>query len=379
MIGWHALGLRPPLTQALDTSHRWWTCENASANWTQELLFGVPILGGVVELMSRGVLEASSSVPWPGRALLILTLGTCLVTGCDNSADYRPPATYPAYPVHQSSPSWSAGGSIAYQDHGIVCMECVSPIEQVDTSLVGVWVLDPSTGARQRILSDGANPDWSSDGTRLACDRFSSIYICDANGAGAYRVASGTNPAWSPDSEWIACVRHSGIYVVSPDGSTERWIYHRASRDPNWHPQGGVLIFACDGTCPSDTATVGGILQHDLQDSTTVVLKRLPAGALLHSPRYSPDGLHIAYVSSETGHGEVWIMGKDGSGSRQLTQNGGNSPSWSPDGRRIVYLRKNWLSESLEDNVLWVIDVETEEESQLTSRHAASFRVDDPD
>ncbi|HEX7335022.1 MAG TPA: hypothetical protein VF290_26205 [Pyrinomonadaceae bacterium] len=55
-------------------------------------------------------------------------------------------------------------------------------------------------------------------------------------------------------------------------------------------------------------------------------------------PRWSPDGQRIAFTSRRTGDYELWIMNRDGSGLRQLTQSGGGHYSpWSADGSMIAY------------------------------------------
>ena len=40
-------------------------------------------------------------------------------------------------------------------------------------------------------------------------------------------------------------------------------------------------------------------------------------------PRWSPDGQRIAFTSRRTGDYELWMMNRDGSGLRQLTQSAG--------------------------------------------------------
>jgi eukaryotic-like serine/threonine-protein kinase len=58
-------------------------------------------------------------------------------------------------------------------------------------------------------------------------------------------------------------------------------------------------------------------------------------------PRWSPDGKRIAFSSRRTGSYELWMINRDGSGLRQLTQGhkdrGPHYAPWSPDGSKIAY------------------------------------------
>jgi serine/threonine protein kinase len=56
------------------------------------------------------------------------------------------------------------------------------------------------------------------------------------------------------------------------------------------------------------------------------------------SPSYSPDGKRIAFRSDRTGSLEIWTCDADGSNQSQLTQRPtSGSPHWSPDSREVAF------------------------------------------
>lgn len=61
------------------------------------------------------------------------------------------------------------------------------------------------------------------------------------------------------------------------------------------------------------------------------------------SPSFSPDGQKIVFVSKRTGQTEIFCMNADGSDQRRLTTNSNEDwdPSWSADGTQIFFGR-NW-------------------------------------
>jgi Tol biopolymer transport system component len=57
------------------------------------------------------------------------------------------------------------------------------------------------------------------------------------------------------------------------------------------------------------------------------------------SPSFSPDGRHVAFHSDRNGRYEIWTIALDGSGLSQLTKTAGETmfeAHWSPDGRRMA-------------------------------------------
>lgn len=57
------------------------------------------------------------------------------------------------------------------------------------------------------------------------------------------------------------------------------------------------------------------------------------------SPRWSPDGTRICFVSKRSGKSQLWLIDASGGEPRQLTRcrTGATNPVWSPDGKRIAF------------------------------------------
>ena len=82
----------------------------------------------------------------------------------------------------------------------------------------------------------------------------------------------------------------------------------------------------------------------------------------------SPDGSRIAFDSDREGTRAVYIAAADGSGARRISGEGYAAvPSWSPDGRRIAFLRAEPDAPSVWN--LWMTDANGSQPKRLT-RHS---------
>jgi Tol biopolymer transport system component len=82
-------------------------------------------------------------------------------------------------------------------------------------------------------------------------------------------------------------------------------------------------------------------------------------------PMLSPDGTRILFKSDRTGNSEIYIIGVDGKGLRQLTNNNApdNTPIWSPDGGKIVF-----ASERDNDSEIYIMNADGSDQRRLTNQ-----------
>ncbi len=77
-------------------------------------------------------------------------------------------------------------------------------------------------------------------------------------------------------------------------------------------------------------------------------------------PRFSPDGKRIAFASDRGGGDNIWIMNRDGSDKRQVTEEKFrllNQPSWSPDGRYVIAKKHFTTARPLGTGEVWLYHV----------------------
>src|SRR5215510_16190166 len=69
-----------------------------------------------------------------------------------------------------------------------------------------------------------------------------------------------------------------------------------------------------------------------------------------YSPRWSPDGSRLAFISDREERAQIYLMPADGGEAIRLTEgkNGIRSFEWSPDGTQIAFLAPEPKSEELE-------------------------------
>lgn len=148
--------------------------------------------------------------------------------------------------------------------------------------------------------------------------------------------------SWSPDGARFVVTRihggKMGLWTCAADGSDWKRLLPQNSEphfDGHWSPDSKKIVFVYDKLQGTD-----GKLQIDVIDADGTGRKNLvPHVAFEESPRWSPDGNSVAWVSARTKNQEILLVRADGKEIKRLTNDTAfdNNPSWSPDGKKIAF------------------------------------------
>jgi eukaryotic-like serine/threonine-protein kinase len=193
-----------------------------------------------------------------------------------------------------------------------------------------VWIIDLDRHTRVRFTAGGGSafPVWARDGSRIAFQ---------AGARGPWNLFS------KPIDERTAA--EPLLPPAEPAAANRSWPNAGANLLPgplptlsgagpqfpsSWAPDG--LTFAFHERKPNGE-----------RDIWTVSPGSEPLPFLLtpfdeHSPRFSPDGKWLAYVSDESGQDDVYVQPFPGPGQKWLVStDGGSDPLWSKDGKELFY------------------------------------------
>jgi Tol biopolymer transport system component len=280
----------------------------------------------------------------------------------------------------ESQPSWSPGGRrIAFvRDQDIYVM---GPTGANITALVRCSSI-PSCASL-------GTPVWSPDGTQLLyslerSDSRRSLYVMDLQSSEADRLLPGkaddccaswqpipreaqqpTQPTVSNGEIWFQRAGGEGgtwIEAVEPDGTNRRILFSDTYAGGNedvgavydWTKDGSKVVFLdSSGHLLGDVPTGSSWELYTMNPDGTGKRQVTDDGGFDGPPSWSPDGTRIVYASDradpqrpacEMDHScnvDIFVISADGSDQVQLTSDPGYDwqPDWSPDGMHIAFAK----------------------------------------
>lgn len=195
--------------------------------------------------------------------------------------------------------------------------------------------------------------------------QFAALFVAPVEGGTAQRItnqrpADIESPSWSPDGDFIAFASNADgdfdIYIVSAEGGTATALTNNTGMDrqPAWSPTDNIIAFA------SDMETPGELEIYQIPAAGDGEPKRLTYSINANdSPAWTADGERIVFISTRNGERDLYTMNADGTNNRAVIvrdADGTNEfdPAWSPDGEWIAFV-SNRESVGLEVLELFII------------------------
>jgi dipeptidyl aminopeptidase/acylaminoacyl peptidase len=245
----------------------------------------------------------------------------------------------------------------------------------------GQIVLMPSEGGWPVTLTSTqggkAGMDWSPDGKQIAYASQGGIWVVSASGGAPHRLTSAAaaggdprqagdrGPHWSPDGKWI--LFQSGrrgtnsLMVVSPDGAVTSFLTppRVEAADGKFSPKGDAVVYVTR----SKEYFSGRIelLKFDKASGQPIgkpeTLYTSPVdrggGWSIRGADWSPDGKTLITVLQNSGWDHIYTLPATGGTPKQITDGSfeDTDPTYSPDGKSIVFVSSRGL---LESRNVWV-------------------------
>lgn len=280
---------------------------------------------------------------------------------------------------HVSDPLISPDGQhIVYSHSWVDKMK-----DQYDDAL---WIMD-ADGSNKRRFINGYNITWSPDSSTVAYvgsdnEGKSQIFLHHLNSGKTKQItASGVSAqsmAWSPNGKYIAFI---ASVPTPPDWAVElpsrpegaSWTEDPDIIEKYYYRRDGIGSIANKISHLFIVPSTGGAPERLTADGWTVPSHKGGTITIGWSLNWSPDSAKIAFDGSDTDaldfySSRIYQIDVSTRKITALTTEDGvwSSPSYSPDGLKILYVGAKELDRSFPETDVWVMDINGENKTQIT-------------
>lgn len=168
------------------------------------------------------------------------------------------------------------------------------------------------------------------------------IFISNFDGSGLRQITNNgsinMSPSWSPDGTKLT-------YTSFREGKADIYVYNMLTQKTskltsgfgnnsgaNWHPDGRRIAFSGSHSGLTSIFTVSAL---DGSDRKSFI----SGSGLEVEPAYSPDGAKVAFVSGRFGNPHLFIRDLRSDSDTRITYAGwyNSSPSWRADSRKLAF------------------------------------------